>query len=310
MRPVIDLEYVLPPDENGVVRQTFAAATHRIGEGDPELLPPLPGYGFDNYRNIFTRREGGARKPEADKPAAKKPAGKALAEIVAEMDRDGVRTAVIHRISNDILSKITQAYPTRFFALAAFSPFDGMRAVREFDRLVREKKVQGLRVGALYNNLAASDRRYYPLYAKCAELDVPVRIYTSMNYANDRPYDLGHPRHLDQVAMDFPELRIVAGLGGWPWINDMVGLMRRHPNLTCDTASHHPRYFSTKGSGWEMLLQFGNTLLQDKIMVGFSSEQFGLSIPEMVKLYEALPLKEAVVEKWLYGNAKRFLRLD
>jgi hypothetical protein len=44
-------------------------------------------------------------------------------------------------------------------------------------------------------------------------------------------------------------------------------------------------------------------------MVGFSAEQFGLSIPEMVKLYEALPLKEAVVEKWLYGNAKRFLRL-
>ena len=46
-----------------------------------------------------------------------------------------------------------------------------------------------------------------------------------------------------------------------------------------------------------------------KELVGFSAEQFGLSIPEMVKLYEALPLKEAVVEKWLYGNAKRFLRL-
>jgi predicted TIM-barrel fold metal-dependent hydrolase len=45
-------------------------------------------------------------------------------------------------------------------------------------------------------------------------------------------------------------------------------------------------------------------------MVGFSAEQFGLSIPEMVKLYEALPLKEAVVEKWLYGNAGRVLRLD
>jgi predicted TIM-barrel fold metal-dependent hydrolase len=111
------------------------------------------------------------------------------------------------------------------------------------------------------------------------------------------------------VAIDFPELRIIAGLAGWPWINDMVGLLRRHPNLACDTASHHPRYFGTAGSGWEMLLQFGNTLLQDKVMVGFSAEQFGLSIPEMVKLYEALPLKEAVVEKWLYGNARRFLRL-
>ena len=70
-----------------------------------------------------------------------------------------------------------------------------------------------------------------------------MRIYSTMNYANDRPYDLGHPRHLDQIAMDFPELRIVAGLSGWPWVPDLVGLMRRHPNLYCDTAAHHPHYF-------------------------------------------------------------------
>ena len=71
MRRVIDLECVLPPDENGVARQYFGAAGHRIGEGDPELLPPLAGYGFENYRNIFTRREGGARQPDAAKPAGK-----------------------------------------------------------------------------------------------------------------------------------------------------------------------------------------------------------------------------------------------
>ncbi|MGO7457740.1 amidohydrolase family protein, partial [Rhizobium ruizarguesonis] len=80
-------------------------------------------------------------------------------------------------------------------------------------------------------DLVVSDRRYYPLYAKCVELDVPVRIYNSMNYANDRPYDLGHPRHLDDVAVDFPELRIVAGLAGWQWVNEMVALLRRHPSL-------------------------------------------------------------------------------
>ena len=50
----------------------------------------------------------------------------------------------------------------------------------------------------------------------------------------------------------------------------MVGLLRRHPNLYCDTAAHHPRYFGVKGSGWEQFLQFGNTLLQDKVMVGLS----------------------------------------
>jgi predicted TIM-barrel fold metal-dependent hydrolase len=98
---------------------------------------------------------------------------------------------------NDLLARIVQAHPTRFFGLATLSPIDGMRGVRELERLVREEKVQGMHVGALYNNLPASDRRYYPLYAKCAELDIPVRAYTAMIYANDRPYDLGHPRHLE-----------------------------------------------------------------------------------------------------------------
>ena len=74
----------------------------------------------------------------------------------------------------------------------------------------------------------------------------------------------------------FPELRIVAGLSGWPWVNEMVALLRRHPNLYCDTASHRPRYFGVPGSGWEQFLQFGNTLLQDKVMVGLSWEVFGV----------------------------------
>src|SRR5262249_54993998 len=163
-----------------------------------------------------------------------------------------------------LLVELLAKYPSRFMGLASISPLDGMRGVREFERLVREHNLTGLRVGALFNNIAASDRRYYPLYAKCVELDVPVRIYCSMNYANDRPYDLGHPRYLDQIAIDFPELRMIAGLAGWPWVNELVGIARRHPNLYIDTAAHHPRYFTQPGGGWEMFMQFGNTLLQDK----------------------------------------------
>jgi predicted TIM-barrel fold metal-dependent hydrolase len=89
----------------------------------------------------------------------------------------------------------------------------------------------------------------------------------------------------------------------------MVGLLRRHPNLYCDTASHHPRYFAVKGSGWEQFLQFGNTLLQDKVMVGLSPGTLGIPYKESIPAYEALPLKDHVMEKWLYGNARRFFRL-
>jgi uncharacterized protein len=303
MRKVIDLECDLPPDEHGNPRK-LEAATHPPGYGDPERLEPHPGHGFSNYENIFTRRtEGG---PSAE-PAQKKH-GMSIPDFVGLMDRAGVEVGVL-RAGNAINAEVLAQYPKRFIGLATISPHDGMRGVRELVRLVKDHGFGALRVSALYNMVPASDRRYYPLYAKCVELDIPVRIYTNMNYATDRPYDLGHPRHLDQIAMDFPELRIIAGLGGWPWINETVALLRRHPNLYADTASHRPRYFGQPGSGWEQFLQFGNTLLQDKIMVGLSFEAFGLPMEALIEQYAALPLKDRVLEKWLYGNAQRFFRL-
>ena len=298
MRKVIDLECDLPVDEAGKPRK-FSTENLMPGYGDPERMEPPPGYGFANYERIFTQRAPGAPKPK----------GMSMANFVKMMEEAGVQTGVVGRVPNEVLGEIIRAHPGRFIGMASISPFDGMRGVRAFEHAVRELGLGGLRVAALFNMVPASDPRFYPLYAKCVELDVPVRIYTSMNYANDRPYDLGHPRHLDQVAMHFPELRIIAGLSGWPWIADMVGLLRRHPNLYCDTAAHHPRYFGVKGSGWEQFMQFGNTLLQDKVMVGLSLGSVGLPYKEAITEYEALPLKERVIEKWLYGNARRFFRL-
>jgi predicted TIM-barrel fold metal-dependent hydrolase len=303
VRKVIDLECDLPPDENGKPRK-FGTENLIPGYGDPERLDPLPGYGFDNYQRIFTNRV-----VSADRPASSHHLGMSMADFVRGMTEAGVETGIVGRVPNRELAEIVRSFPGRFIGLATISPFDGMRGVREFEHAIRDLGLGGLRIAALFNMVPASDPRFYPLYAKCVELDVPVRIYTSMNYANDRPYDLGHPRHLDQVAMHFPELRIIAGLSGWPWIADMVGLLRRHPNLYCDTASHHPRYFAVKGSGWDQFLQFGNTLLQDKVMVGLSPGTLGIPYKESIPAYEALPLKDHVMEKWLYGNARRFFRL-
>jgi len=300
---VIDLECNLPLAGDPEVQAYRTALRRPPGYADPERLDPLPGYGFDNYRRIFGA--GSAEGPQT--PA--QPRRDVLDRFVGDMERAGVEVGVVTGVPNGTIAEVIRTYPGRFVGFAALSPYDGMRAVRELERLVRDHRLGGLRVSALYNGLPADDRRYYPLYAKCVELDVPVRIYTAMTYANDRPYDLGHPRHLDQIGMDFPELRIVAGLGGWPWVGEMVALMRRHPNLYCDTAAHRPRHFATAGSGWEPLLQFGNTLLQDKVMVGLSWETIGLPLETLIGEYMQLPLKDSVKDKWLYANARRFLKL-
>jgi uncharacterized protein len=283
---VIDMECSVPKRATG---ETPAAAPA------PPAVERPAGYGMANYERIFRSRQGGGdARPKTE-----------LSAYVELMEKAGIVRAVPFGTTNDEVAELRREYPDRFIGLARISAFLGMRGVRELEQRVREQGFQALGVSALVDGIPASDRRFYPLYTKSAELGVPVRIYSSMNYATDRPYDLGHPRHLDQVAIDFPELTIIGGLGGWPWVNEMVALVRRHPKLHLDTSAHRAKYLGQPGSGWEMLMQFGNTLIQDKVLVGLSAGLVGQPHETLIKEYLDLPLKDAVKEKWLYGNAAR-----
>jgi uncharacterized protein len=274
------------------------------GEAEPGLATPgsaserPAGYGMANYGRIFRSRREGDDSPKM-----------AMDAFVDRLSTLGIERAVPFGISNDEIAVLLRTYPDRFLGLARLSCLQGMRGVRELEHRVRQEGFQALGVSALVDCLPASDRRYYPLYAKAAELGIPVRIYSSMNYATDRPYDLGHPRHLDQVAMDFPELTLIGGLGGWPWVNEMVALVRRHPNLHVDTSAHRAKYLGQPGSGWEMLMQFGNTLIQDKVLIGISAGLVGQPYETLIQEYLNLPLKDNVKEKWLYQNAARIFGL-
>jgi uncharacterized protein len=290
---VIDMECNVP-------RRSAPSESAPAPAPPPAEAPRPAGYGMANYERIFrSRRDGGDPRPDTE-----------LAEYVKLLDGVGIVRAVPFGASNDEVAELLREYPDRFLGLARISGLHGMRGVRELEYRVREQKFAALGVSALVDGIPASDRRYYPLYAKAVELDIPVRIYSSMNYATDRPYDLGHPRHLDQVAIDFPELTLIGGLGGWPWVNEMVALVRRHPRLHLDTSAHRAKYLGQRGSGWEMLLQFGNTLIQDKVLVGLSAGLVSQPHATLIEEYLALPLKDSVKEKWLYANAARVFRLE
>jgi len=329
---VIDIECDLPTPE----AYEFRAAHDQkpvLGSGDTfrgAAAHGTAGHGMVNYLNIFgpgyaaevgmPREEFEERRRTMEPEALfaelrRRLAGKAMSldDFAKLLDRAGVEKAVVgtaQQPSNAYVVEVVRAHPEKFIGFARISPWDGMAGVRELERLVRECGLRGLAMAAFRERIPANDRRYYPLYAKCVELGIPVRLYASMSYATDRPYDLGHPRALDDVACDFPELTIIAGLGGWPWVPEMVALARRHPNLYVDTAAHRPRHFATPGSGWEMLLQFGNTLIQDKVMVGCSWLTLSQPYETLINEVLSLPLKDSVKEKWLYRNAARVLGID
>jgi hypothetical protein len=237
-----------------------------------------------------------------------------LEDFVQQMDAAGIAWGAFRNVDNDYTADIIARFPDRFIGQALANPHDGMEGVRELERAVKELGLRSFYASPFRYGLPPNDKKFYPLYAKAAELNIPVFVYVTMNYNSALPMDLSHPRHLDEVAMDFPELRLIAGCGGWPWIPDMIGVARRHQNVYIDTESHRPKYLATSGSGWDMLLQFGNTLLQDRVL--FASNWASYFQPSndvlnrVVSEMQALPLKPDVLEKWLYHNARHLFNRD
>ena len=231
-------------------------------------------------------------------------------DFLKELDKANIQWGLVSSDDCEAATEFVALAPDRIKVSFAGKPKDGMKGVQALEVAVREYGFSALNVDAFYSGIPASEAIFFPLYAKAAELNIPVFIYTSMNYRTDLPMDIAHPIHVDRVAMQFPMLKIVASCGGWPWVPDMVGVARRHRNVYINTRSHRPKYLATPGSGWEMLMQFGNTLLQDQIVFSSGAEELGLPVSALVEEVKALPLKEKVLEKWLHHNAEKLFSKD
>jgi uncharacterized protein len=233
-------------------------------------------------------------------------------EFIRMLDDAGVAYACIGTgtfASAEHTASLARKYKGRLIPWTRVSPHEGMAGVRKLEHYVRELGIKGFVVSPFREKIYVNDKKYYPFFAKCVELDIPMRAHTSMNYASDRAMDLGRPVYLDEVARDFPEMTIIAGLGGWPWVPELVGLARRHQNIYIDLAAHRPKHISKPGSGFEMLLQFGNTLLQDRILFASSWMTLSLPLKQVIQETEELPLKESVKRKWMGENAARVLKI-
>ncbi len=204
-------------------------------------------------------------------------------------------------ISNDEVAACVASHPTRLVGIAAADLSRPMEAVRELRRSVRELGFRGLRMLPWLWGLPPNDRRYYPLYAECVELGVPFCL--QVGHAGPlRSSEPGRPiPYLDDVALDFPELTIVAGHIGYPWTDEMIALATKYPNVYIDTSAYKPsRYPSSlvsymRGHGRRKVL-FGSNY--PMILPGACLSQVG-----------ALGLDAEAERLFLHDNAVRVFRL-
>ncbi len=298
---VLNLVTTLPPQMARYLKDVFG----------PRVAPLIGMSAEELYRLKVTLSQ--QELAEELRPKLK-PLSMSMDDFIAQMDMMGVEKAVIFNLDeetpsrlkglpNDYYADIVKRYPERFVGIAGIDPLKGLDAYREVRRC-RDLGLRGIAVRPFMFGIPPTHPRMYPLYAACADMDMVIWFHLSVNYST-LTMEVERPIYIDVVAQDFPTLKIIAGHGGWPWVEEMMAVAWRNPNVYIDFVSYLPRYLAMPGSGWEPLLRYGNTVLQDRILFGSTWLFMGASIKELADEVMKLPLKEDVKHKWLYQNALR-----
>ncbi|MCP5367602.1 MAG: amidohydrolase [Hyphomicrobiales bacterium] len=185
--------------------------------------------------------------------------GITLDEMLRRMDAAGIERAFLiapkigqrglpgcYHLPYGVVADAVRAHPDRFHGLAGIDPTEGMDGVRELERAVTELGFIGAHVYPHWFELAPDHARFYPFYAKCVELGVPIQLQVgqSLIYTPRQPRrSTGRPITLDSVACDFPELKIIGIHIGIPWHDEMIAMAWKHANVFIGCDAHAPKYW-------------------------------------------------------------------
>ena len=204
-------------------------------------------------------------------------------------------------LTNDAVADFARAHPERIHGVASVDLLHPMEAVRELRRCVKQLGLRALRILAWLWNLPPNDRRYYPLYAECVELQIPFCLQVG-HTGPLQPSEPGRPiPYLDEVALDFPELVIVAGHIGYPWTTEMIALATKYPNVYIDTSAYKPSRYPRE------LVEYLRAHGKKKVLFGSNFPM--LSPAECLPEVDALGLSDETRALLLGGNAQRVFRL-
>jgi predicted TIM-barrel fold metal-dependent hydrolase len=239
--------------------------------------------------------------------------GVSLEAMLEQMDEAGIERGFLvaaksgrpglpgsYHMPPEVVFDAVKQYPDRFYGLVGIDPYQGMTGVRAMEHAVKELGFIGAHLYPHWFELAPNHAKYYPYYAKCIELDIPVQMQVgqSLIYAKDQTCrSVGRPIYLDDIACDLPELKLIGTHVGIPWTDEMIAMAWKHENVYICTDAHSPKYWP------ESLVKYINSYGQDKVIFGsdFPVLRFKRTVDEI----DALNLKPQVRKKFLHENVKR-----
>jgi uncharacterized protein len=204
--------------------------------------------------------------------------GVTIEDYLKRMDRAGIERSLLIAVRCGDLNvresfeipyqrvyDICQQYPDRFSGLAGVDPYRGMQGIYDLEQGVKEFGFVGAHLYPHWFSLAPDNAKYYPYYSKCCELDIPIMMQVGHNlvYSKTRRLpSVARPITLDQVAIDFPELRLIGIHIGVPWTDEMISMCWKHENVYTAGDAYAPKYWP------ESYVHYANTYGRHKVMFG------------------------------------------
>lgn len=253
------------------------------------------------------------REVEVENPPTESDPTLHIEEAVAKLDRENCDAIVLacmkmwsyhhhHQLIMDmpeeVAAEAVKVAGDRFIGGAGYNPFRIDESLRRIETFVRDHNFKYVYFHPMTFGIAPNDRRCYPLYAKCVELGIPVGLQVGHS-AETLPSNVGHPMLVDDVAIEFPSLKINLSHTGWPWTGEFISMMWRHPNVYGDISAYFPKTLDAE------LVRAMDRQLRGKIMLGSN----GFDLTRCVRELEELPLKDKTIERVKRDNAIEFLGL-
>jgi len=189
----------------------------------------------------------------------------------------------------------------RLIPFCDVNPYLFARPAEELKRLVENEGFRGLKLYPTYQQYFLNEPRIYPVYAVAQSLGIPVLIHTGSSIFPGTRLKYGDPLHLDDVAVDFPDLKLVmAHSGRGFWYERAFFMSRLHKNV----------YMEISGLPPSKLMEYFPELGRNTHKVIFGSDWPGMPhIRRNIDAVAALPLPPGAAEKILGGNAARLLKI-
>lgn len=226
------------------------------------------------------------------------------------MNSTDVSTSGIPGVPNDVIAAAVRKHPDVFIGFGVVEPAMGSRARDEIRRCAEELGLRG--IGELNpgrQQFYPDDARYYGLWEEAARQGLILLFHTGMmgagaNTPGGMGYKLKYTRpipHLDDLAGDFPELKIIAAHPSWPWPSESLAISRHKTNVYIDLSGWAPKYFSPE------LVQYAGSILQDRTL--FGTDWPLLTVERWLEEFDKLPIKPEVRQKIMVENARKLFGL-